>query len=362
MTQPTSAATPTLPAPDAPGPDAAAPHAPDGDAPVRCRQFRAMATTVTLQVVDPDPGADRQLDQAEAVFRRVEEVCSRFDPAADLARANLDPGRWHRVPALLAHAVLEAYHAHLRTGGLFDPRVLDTLVSWGYDRTLPFDGRGAAPGPDLPATAPSLVPPLTGGPAGGGGLVPPRGWEPQVDRRDDGWHLHLDGQPIDLGGIGKGLAVRWAAQRLTGAGRGVLVDAGGDCALAGSGPTWGPWRVGMEDPAGGAQPLLVLEVSDAAVATSSVSRRHWRVGGVPVHHLVDPRTRRPGGGGLAAVSVLGTDPAWAEVWTKALFLLGPDGIAARAAADDVAAAWVTGDGAIGTSPAMDAFVIWRADA
>ena len=54
------------------------------------------------------------------------------------------------------------------------------------------------------------------------------------------------------------------------------------------------------------------------------------------------------------------DPAWAEVWSKTLFLTGPDEVAAQAEVRGLAAAWVTADGAMRTSPAMDPLVIWRA--
>lgn len=118
----------------------------------------------------------------------------------------------------------------------------------------------------------------------------------------------------------------------------------------------------MEDPAGGSAPLLVVEVSDAAVATSSIRRRRWRAGGRTVHHLVDPRTGQPGGEGLAAVTVLAGDPAWAEVWSKTLFLHGQGEIARFADAEGLAAGWVGLDGSIGTTPALDEHVVWRADA
>jgi thiamine biosynthesis lipoprotein len=351
------------------------------------RSFEAMATAVSLTVVDPSPGAAAQLDAAEAVFIDVQTTCSRFDPTADLSRVNAEPDRWHIVPATLAHAVLEAYRAHRITDGLFDPRVLSTLVAWGYDRTLPFAALqpteapllSAQPGspmgaptpwaaPPWPAPPPDSAAPLVSAPARHSDDAamsedgPTGQWRPGVLARPDGWHLHVGGRPIDLGGIGKGLAVRWAAGCLAGAGRGFLVNAGGDCALSGTAPDRGLWRVGMEDPAGGSAPLLVVEVADAAVATSSIRRRRWRVGGRTVHHLVDPRTGQPGGAGLAAVTVLAGDPAWAEVWSKTLFLHGQGEITRLADAEGLAVGWVGLDGSIGTSPALDEHVVWRADA
>ncbi|MBA3875894.1 MAG: hypothetical protein C0498_02990 [Anaerolinea sp.] len=64
-------------------------------------------------------------------------------------------------------------------------------------------------------------------------------------------------------------------------------------------------------------------------------------------HLIDPRTGEPGGNGLVAVTVATRDPAWAEVWSKALFLEGHRAIAAAARARGLAAgvrtAWVAAE-------------------
>ncbi|HWS57345.1 MAG TPA: FAD:protein FMN transferase [Actinotalea sp.] len=319
------------------------------------RTFRSMASQVRLSVVRPGPGAERQLDRAEAAIRGVERQCSRFDPTSALSRANAAPDAWHDVPVVLADAVLEAARAHRETRGAFDPRVLAVLLEWGYDRSLPF-GTDLA----LPTTIPAGPTAAAHDPAGPA-VLPLAPWRPQVVEGGDGRLLHLGGLPIDLGGIGKGLAVRWAARALTGAGAGVLVDAGGDQHLSGCGPDGPVWRVGVEDPAGGTEPVLVLDVTDTGCATSSTRLRRWRAGGVPVHHLVDPRTGRPGGEGLAAVTVLDPDPAWSEVWSKVLFLAGAATVHHRAERLGLAAAWVTEDGTLGTSSAMDPRVIWRRD-
>lgn len=308
-------------------------------APTAERRLEAMASPVTLLVVDPDHGAEAALDRAEAVIRDVERTCTRFDPASPLSRANAAPDAWHVVPSTLAQAVQEASRASHLTNGLFDPRVLEVLLAWGY--------RDGAPGDVVPGTGATRAP-ADDGP-----------WRPRVVQRDGVWHLNLGGRPIDLGGIGKGLAVRWAADALAGAGSGFLVDAGGDVALAGRSPAGELWSVGVEDPSGGTEPVLVLAVTDTGCATSSTKKLRWRAGGRPVHHLVDPRTGEPGGAGLAAVTVLHPDPAWAEVLTKQLFLAGASAVRRRAEAQQVAAAWIGVDGSVGTSPALDPLVIWR---
>ncbi len=54
------------------------------------------------------------------------------------------------------------------------------------------------------------------------------------------------------------------------------------------------------------------------------------------------------------------DPAWAEVWSKVLFLGGHDTIAAEARARGLAAWWVTDDGTLEMTPAGRAMTRWVA--
>lgn len=167
-------------------------------------------------------------------------------------------------------------------------------------------------------------------------------------------------RPIDLGGIGKGLALRWAAARLERAGaRDFLVEAGGDLVARGNDLDGSPWQVGIEDPAGG-EDLAVMAVSDLAVATSSIRFNRWMMDGQVVHHLLDPRTGEPANDGLVAVSVAAEDPAWAEVWSKALYLAGRPAIGNEARSRGMAAWWITEEGAIEMTPAARALTIWVA--
>lgn len=172
--------------------------------------------------------------------------------------------------------------------------------------------------------------------------------------------------PVDLGGIGKGLALRWAARRAVehlGA-VGFLLEAGGDMIARGSAGS-SPWHVAIEDPLGAPDPVATCRLGDGeAIATSSVRLGRWRDGsGRTVHHLIDPATGDPGGHGLAAVTVAWHDPAWAEVWSKALFLEGAARIAAVARTRDLAAWWVDVDGAISMTPAARQRTTWvRAEA
>jgi thiamine biosynthesis lipoprotein len=300
-----------------------------------------MASDVTLWVVDPRPSARRQLDGARAIVERVAATCTRFDPTSDLMRANEAGRRWQVVAPECFDALQVAHQAHLATDGLFDPRVLRVLTSYGYDASLPFEGRTV----HLPTAT-------TSEPARAR-----RAWKPKFDAERSAVRVGRD--PVDLGGIGKGLAVRWASQQLAGAGAAALVDAGGDLMALGAGPDGTGWMVGVEDPNGGDEPAAVLRLTDRACATSSIRVRSWTAGERQVHHIVDPRTGRSAESGLVSVTVVGTDPAMSEVWSKSLFVVGKAGIRAAADARSMPALWIDAAGHVGVSRAMRPYVAWQ---
>ena len=319
----------------------------DVAAPELVGTIRAMATDITVRVnvnLDGTDAAGEQeaqaaMEAALRVFADVEVACTRFDPESPLMRANASAGRWQRVDPLLFAALGEAHRAYETSSGRFDPRVLGDLVALGYDRTLPFAGGGVATS-------------LAAEPAGR-----PGPWRPRF--RSASGRVHLGGAGVDLGGIGKGLAVRWASEALRRYALDHLVEAGGDCYCGGVAPGGGPWMVGVEDPVGGGEPIAVLALSDRAVTTSSVRLRRWRAGATSVHHLIDPATGRPGGEGLQAVTVVSDDPATAETWSEVLCLAGRRGIASEARRAGLAALWVADDGSLETSSTMGRHVAWR---
>ncbi len=141
---------------------------------------------------------------------------------------------------------------------------------------------------------------------------------------------------------------------------GALLEAGGDLVVRGAAPQPGPWLVGVEMP-GTDDEIAVLLVDGGAVCTSSIAVHAWTAAdGRAVHHLVDPRTGEPGGDGLLSVTVAGPDPAWAEVWSKTLFLAGAGGIGPRARSLGLAAWWIHDDGRLEMTPAARPRTAWLA--
>jgi thiamine biosynthesis lipoprotein len=282
--------------------------------------------------------AERAWARVTAEFDAVDVALSRFRADSELTALNAVVGRGGivRVSRRLRIALAAVHRASRLTDGRFDPRVLGALERIGE--------HGAPPD------------------------AAPPGGEPAIGG-DPGSLAHVPEAPLDMGGIGKGLALRWAASAALGAlpgGAGLLLEAGGDVATAGEPPDGG-WLVGIEDPVAApgpdAQPVAVTAVYGGAVATSSIRVRNW-IGpdGRPVHHLVDPRTGDPARTGLIAVTVASPDPAWAEVWSKALFLAGRDAIGGEARGRGLAAWWVDERGRLGMTPDARLRSAWVAEA
>jgi thiamine biosynthesis lipoprotein len=300
---------------------------------------RAMASPLRLSVAST--GSSQDIARASAAwgaareeFEASEEAMSRFRDRSEITslnrRAAIDPPAM--VSRRLSRALATCDRAHRVTEGRFDPRVLWDLERLG-DHGVPIGVRHRRHM----------------------GRRPPPG---RIVESTPGGRVSLP-EPVDLGGIGKGLALRWASSSIER--RGVasyLLEAGGDLVARGEPPDGGPWLVAIEDPRTRIEPLAVLTVHDGAVATSSVRRRQWRSGDRTVHHLIDPRTGEPGGPGLLSVTVAGQDPAWSEIWSKALFLEGAAGIAALARERGLAAWWVGEDGGLEMTAAARARSIW----
>lgn len=305
------------------------------------RRWRAMASPVTwLVAVEAEPAwIDEHAAELAAGFAAVEASLSRFRPDSELTVLNQAVGRPVAVSPLLYTALSLAYRAWRVSGGRFDPRVIDALERLGY-RGAPRAGAGPASFP--PGTGPWL-------------------------RRHPRTHRVVLAGPVDLGGIGKSLAVWQGVRRLTRflQARGVtpppmLLNAGGDLAMVGPAtPRPHGWRVGVEHPGDPAALAAVLEFGEAsAVCTSSVARRRWIHEGRWVHHLIDPATQQPGGAGLLSVTVAHPRPTWAEVWSKVLFLAGADRIAHEAATRGLKAWWVTAAGTFHATPRAARHVRW----
>ena len=286
----------------------------------------------------PRGAAGRGWTAVSAEFDAVDRAMSRFQADSEISRLNARAGSADPlvVDRRLYAGLAAAHRAWRMTEGRFEPRILITMDELGY--------RGA-----------------------------PVEFRPSADRWASEWLWRCPrsrqvriAEPLDLGGIGKGLALRWAWRalwpELPHAGQvGVLLDAGGDLVVGGPAPDGDAWRIGVEDPSGGDRPIAVVAVGCGAVCTSSTMVNRWvDERGEAIHHLIDPATHRPAASGLLSVTVAGRDAAWAEVWSKALFIAGVDGIAELARRHGLAAWWVREPVTLEMTPAARLLTVWTA--
>ncbi len=173
--------------------------------------------------------------------------------------------------------------------------------------------------------------------------------------------LPAAGMQIDLGGIAKGQALDLAAAAMRNRGaRGALVDVGGDVVAAGTRPDGQPWRVGVKDPFRQGI-VLVLRLSDRAVATSGVQQRFHEIGGRRYSHIIDPRTGRPATQ-APSVTVIAADGITADAWATAFSVLSvSEGrkLLSTGRVPDVEVLWITGDAGnpvIERTPGFDQYV------
>ncbi len=144
--------------------------------------------------------------------------------------------------------------------------------------------------------------------------------EARVDT--DGWfdaNLRdgAGGDRFDPTGLVKGWAVQRACSSLSTAlpEHDVLVNAGGDIAVASGRADTPAWRLGIENPSDSGRLLDTVELRSGGLATSGTAARG--------HHIVSPRTGAPATE-LAAVSVAGPSLMWADVYATAALARGPD--------------------------------------
>lgn len=235
------------------------------------------------------------VELAREAIDDLEQRWSRFLPHSEISEVNRRAGSWVAVSPATVELVSRALEGWRVTDGAYDPTVLGDVIRAGYDRS--FDDLvdlAAAPASDLHRDAAGIA----------------------VDREANAVHVPT-GVGFDPGGVGKGLAADLVADQISAEGAaGVLVNIGGDLRAVGYGPGGDDWTVDL-DPADTGLPLARVALHQGGLATSTVLRRRWRVGGRPAHHVIDPRTGAPADTGVVAATVLARCAWQAEVLAKA---------------------------------------------
>lgn len=288
-----------------------------------------------VEITAYGPGAEQAVKAAFAEFKRLQDISSNFDPASQLSQINQAAGR-NKVkvdPDLIA-MLQRADELAEKLDGAFDVTIGPLTDLWGIGRK----GDYIPPQADIDKVLP---------------LVNYRLLE--VDNAAGTVFLPKEGMKIDLGGIAKGYAVDKAILVLKNHGvKSALINAGGDVRVIGRRPDGNPWRIGVMHPRKADAIIAKLALTDwDTMETSGDYQRYIMHDGVRYAHILDPRTgRQPRQ--LASVTVVLNNSADGDIFSTALFILGPErGMASLRKFPGVEAIMVADDGKVLVSPGLE---------
>jgi thiamine biosynthesis lipoprotein len=253
------------------------------------------------------PGADESAIAA-SLFEAVDAVdrqMSNWKADSDLNRLNRAPkDQWIAVPQALVNVLSSALVVSRQSHGAFDIGLGELIDAWGF-----------GPG-DAQADTQRIA------------ALKTRAHRPAADILDidPAHHQVRKRAPItlNLSGIAKGYGVDCLARCLDAFGvSSYLVGIDGEIRARGAKPDGRPWVIAVEKPLRGVREVMgVMELGDAAIATSG-DYRHWiEYDGRCYSHTMNGSLREPANSQLAAVSVLGSSCMLADAWATALLVLG----------------------------------------
>ncbi len=280
---------------------------------------QTMGTTYRVRYFQPGGSKPKNFKPAvDSVLEAFNACLSTYDPASTLSRWNAAAGG-SEVPFEGACGTwasrLDALcrNIHAASNGAFDPTVMPLVRYWGFFTEDPFAG-----GEHVDSAAVDSLMGFTGW----------TGMTQAVDAREQGGSFHwIKTDPrvqLDFNAVAKGLGVDVVAEYLRTLGlRNLLVEIGGEVVAYGSNASGGPWRIALEKPEAGQRSFhSVLNLRDAAMATSGNYRRFWEKDGVRYGHSLNPQTGYPEKSRLLSATVVARDCATADAWATACMVMG----------------------------------------
>lgn len=278
-----------------------------------------MGTRLSIETVGPV--SDGAFEAAFREVARLEGILSNWKPESELSLLNDRASKeWFHCSSDLYGAVRAALEWAARTGGAFDPTVEPLVRALGLraeDGIVPGAGGDAHAG-----TGMEIRPDGAGGP---GGERLPIDWR-HVRLRASSRSVRFDatGVALDLGGIGKGIALDAAARVLARhAVRAALLDFGGQILAIGRPQGAEGWVIGIADPSNRDTSVSLIHGMDVSISTSGNGERAVEGPDGPIGHILDPRMQRPAPFD-GTVTVAAEDATVADALSTALFVMGPE--------------------------------------
>jgi len=247
--------------------------------------------------------AEHAIDLAVAEVSRIERLLTTYDEYSQTNQVNNAAGeRAVAVDREVFELIERSLRISILTQGAFDISYgsLDKKL-WNFDKTMT-----SLPDPE---TARNMV-----------RLINYRNII--LDHENHTVMLKEKGMRIGFGGIGKGYAAERAKKVMQDAGiKNGIVNAAGDLTTWGFQPDGRPWTIGIAHPDAADQPFSVLEISNAAVATSGNYEKFVMIGGKKYSHTIDPKTGLPVSG-IKSVTIVSTNAEIADAMATPVMVMG----------------------------------------
>ncbi len=263
-----------------------------------------MGTRYTARFLAPE-GSDvkRIVAELDVAVTAVDDQMSNWKADSDLSRLNrAATGEWVSISSNLANLLRRAIEIGRETDNAFNIGVGDLVSAWGF-------GPDSAPQLSLRREGPRVCPPV----------------EELLVVDAPGCRARKCGPvTLDLCGIAKGFGVDELARVLDEReAASWLVGIDGEMRSRGGKPDGTAWAIALEAPESERrQAMSVVELRDAAIATSGDYRRSIMIDGERISHTMDPRRGIPLQGTLASVTVISALCADADAYATALMVLG----------------------------------------
>ncbi|WKZ27652.1 MAG: FAD:protein FMN transferase [Candidatus Dojkabacteria bacterium] len=264
---------------------------------VRIRIFSDLGTVSSRDLIK----------EAFSKFDYVTEKYTRFNQTSELSSLNRNSGHFHKVNPELFTLIEKLIQYSTLTEGAFDPTIIDLLEMYGFKKDSNYE---ELKDENLLKNIQTYL------------KTRPSFRDIKFDKTNSAIKLQA-GQRIDLGSIGKGLAIDLAASVLEPVNN-FIINAGGDIRAHGSKPD-GPWTVGLAqhelpNKGVGGGYFGHINIINQSLAASGGWGRRVRF----FHHLLNPKTGMP----INEVSqtfTLANDAQTADVWATILFASGKQG-------------------------------------
>lgn len=167
----------------------------------------------------------------------------------------------------------------------------------------------------------------------------------------EGNTLYLpDNMQIDLGAVGKGIALQEILeylQKTEGQDKpdAAVISVGGSVLTYGEKPGGGDWRVGIVNPDNPSENIGCLSLNGQwCISTSGDYERYVEINNKRYHHIIDPKNGYPAESGVRSVTILTKDGLLSDALSTACFVLGVEEGSKLAEAFDAEALFIDNEG------------------